>query len=126
MVIVRIDKGSKTPIFRQVIDQLRDKIDNQILEPGYKLPSTRTMAVKLGVNRATIYKAYQELWALGYIESRSGSYSYVRQRREPVAKKDKIYKSEIDWSKKTNPKAEEVYKMFGSFKLSFFPNNQGI
>ena len=119
MVIVRIDKKSKMPMFKQVIEQLREKIDSQVLEPGYQLPSTRQLASKLGVNRATIYKAYQELWALGYIESRSGSYSYVRQKRDQITQRDITKETKIDWSKKINPRVEEVYEMFGVLNYPF-------
>lgn len=108
-----------TPLFQQVIEQLKEKIDNQVITPGYQLPSTRLLADQLGVNRTTIYRAYQELWALGYIESRSGSYSYVRQKRENISEKisDRNFKN--DWSKKINPNAENIYQMFDKINYPF-------
>ena len=119
MIILSLDKESKTPLFKQVIYQLKEKIDSNILKPGDKLPATRTFSNQLGVNRTTIYKAYQELWALGYIDSKSGSYSYVRKRRNTSFEKILKSTSIIDWSKKTNPNAEKVINMFGNIGYPF-------
>jgi DNA-binding transcriptional MocR family regulator len=119
MVFISLNAEIKTPLFQQVFNQLKDKIDKQLLPPGYKLPSTRSLAQKLGVDRTTIYKAYQELWALGYIDSRSGSYSYVRQKRELCNTKQKIESSLIAWNTKVNDSAEKVYKMFGEINYPF-------
>ncbi|MFH0736921.1 MAG: PLP-dependent aminotransferase family protein [bacterium] len=119
MVLLNIEKESKLPIFKQVLEQLKEKIDNEVFKPGEKLPSSRTLSNLLGVNRTTIYKAYQELWALGYIESRSGSYSYIRQRRDNNYIDGKLRSSIIDWSQKVNPNAEKVYKLFDELGYPF-------
>jgi DNA-binding transcriptional MocR family regulator len=102
-----------------VFDQVKEKIDTEILKPGDRLPSTRNLSDQLGVNRTTIYKAYQELWALGYIESRSGSYSYVRQRRDVKVPNDKSPAKSFNWSKRVNPNAEYVHSMFGKINYPF-------
>jgi len=119
MILLNLDRNSRTPLFRQVFDQLKEKIENEILKPGDLLPPTRTFSEQLGVNRTTIYKAYQELWALGYIESRSGSYSYVRQRRDAQVSGTELRSNTIDWSKRVNPNAEKVYAMFGKANYPF-------
>lgn len=119
MIILNLDRKSKTPLFQQVFNQLKEKIENDTLKPGDILPPTRVFSDQLGVNRTTIYKAYQELWALGYIESRSGSYSYVRQRRDMQISGTEIKPDSIDWSKRVNPNAEKVYKMFGKANYPF-------
>jgi DNA-binding transcriptional MocR family regulator len=119
MILLNLDRKSKTPLFKQVFDQLKEKIETDILKPGDLLPPTRTFSDQLGVNRTTIYKAYQELWALGYIESRSGSYSYVRQRRELHITGKEIHSNAIDWSKRVNSNAEKVYKMFSNVHYPF-------
>jgi len=119
MIILSLDKESKIPLFRQVINQLKEKIDNDVLKTGDRLPATRVLSNQLSVNRTTIYKAYQELWALGYIESRSGSYSYVRKKRECDIVQSKIPINVIDWSKRANPFAEKVHNMFGKIGYPF-------
>lgn len=119
MLLLNLDRKSEVPLFRQVFHQLKEKIDKDILKPGDVLPPTRIFSTQLGVNRTTIYKAYQELWALGYIESRSGSYSFVRQRRELISNDSELPVTSIKWSQRVNPNAEKVFKMFGSINYPF-------
>jgi DNA-binding transcriptional MocR family regulator len=119
MILLNVDRKNDIPLFRQVFNQLKEKIDNEILKPGDKLPSTRSFSNQLGVNRTTIYKAYQELWALGYIESRSGSYSFVRQRRELKFSDMELPSNTINWSLKASPNAEKAYRMFGDIGYPF-------
>lgn len=119
MILLTLDRKSPVPLFRQVLEQLKEKIDTNIIKAGDTLPPSRVIANHLGVNRTTIYKAYQELWALGYIESRSGSYSFVRQRREAAApQKGKLHKP-IPWQKRVNPNAERICRMFGNIYYPF-------
>jgi GntR family transcriptional regulator/MocR family aminotransferase len=80
MILIKIDKQSTVPVFRQIIHQLAFLIDGGVLKVGDRLPASRMLAAQLGVNRATVYRAYEELWAAGYTESRPGSYSVVRAR----------------------------------------------
>ncbi|MBU4001003.1 MAG: winged helix-turn-helix domain-containing protein [Proteobacteria bacterium] len=62
-------------------------IEENVLRPGDRLPSSRSLSEALGINRTTVTKAYEDLWAMGYTESRSGSYSMVRNRAEIVDEK---------------------------------------
>lgn len=59
-------------------------IDQGTVVAGARLSPTRKLAATLGVDRSTVYRAYQDLWAQGYLESRSGSYSTVRARLRPA------------------------------------------
>lgn len=118
MIIIKLDRKSKEPLFKQVVNNIIEKIDNCTLTAGEKLPSSRKLAEILGVNRATIYRAYRELWALGYIESTSGSYSYVRDKKICRSEESMEKKSSIDWQKIVNPNAERVYD---NYKNIFFP-----
>ncbi len=121
MIFLNLDRKSEQPMFRQVFDQLKKRIEQGVLKPGEKLPSTRAFSNQLGINRATIYKAYQELWALGYIESRSGSYSYIRQPRQIKAKDTEAPKRGMDWKNTFSPNAEKVFEMFGR---AYYPFNE--
>ncbi|HNY37900.1 MAG TPA: GntR family transcriptional regulator, partial [Petrotogaceae bacterium] len=62
MIIININRTLGTPIYQQIVEKMRELIDNGDLRPGEKLPSTRELAEKLGVNRSTVYLAYEELW----------------------------------------------------------------
>ena len=101
MILINIDKASTQPLFQQVFEQLKQMIETGILRPNEQLPSTRKLAELLGVHRTTIYRAYEELWAAGYIEATTGSYSRVRQRNllnDPSAKGEN---SLINWQELT-------------------------
>ena len=82
-MLLKIAPGGPTPVFRQIQDQIARLVDEGSLCPGAHLPATRVLAGHLGVNRSTVYRAYQELWSRGYLEARPGSYSTVRARQRP-------------------------------------------
>ncbi|MGH6967446.1 MAG: PLP-dependent aminotransferase family protein [Phenylobacterium sp.] len=65
------------PVIRQVYEQLRGAIHDGALPPGGRLPSSRDLAQRLGVARASVVAAYDQLLAEGYAEGRKGSGTYV-------------------------------------------------
>src|SRR5262245_31239034 len=65
------------PVIRQVYDQVRGAIHDGALKPGGRLPSSRDLATRLGVARASVVAAYDQLLAEGYAEGRQGSGTYV-------------------------------------------------
>lgn len=70
---IGIDRHDREPIQSQIARQLREQVLQGRLKPQAKLPSTRGLAEELGVARATIVEAYDQLLGEGYIETRSGS-----------------------------------------------------
>lgn len=67
------------PVIRQVYDQVRSAIHAGALRPGGRLPSSRDLALRLGVARASVVAAYDQLLAEGYAQGRTGSGTYVSQ-----------------------------------------------
>ncbi len=80
-LVLPIDRGSSTPLYRQVYDGLIDLIDSGQLEPGTRLPSTRELSECLDLSRCTVSQAYAELSNHGYINSPSQTGTFVAQRR---------------------------------------------
>jgi GntR family transcriptional regulator len=78
----RVTPGSPTPIYRQIIDQVRHGVAGGAHRPGDALPSIRALAEHLVVNPNTVAKAYSELVRDGVIESRQGRGYYVSDRRQ--------------------------------------------
>ncbi|MBA3030810.1 MAG: GntR family transcriptional regulator [Desulfobacteraceae bacterium] len=72
MLLIHLDRQSRTPLFRQIFEQLKSMIEENVLRPGDRLPSSRSLSEALGINRTSVTKAYEELWAMGYTGSRSG------------------------------------------------------
>jgi GntR family transcriptional regulator / MocR family aminotransferase len=73
----QVDRASETPLFRQIYQEIRTAILSQTLRRGTKLPSTRELALQVGVSRASVISAYEQLLDEGYISGRVGSGSYV-------------------------------------------------
>jgi GntR family transcriptional regulator len=74
---MRLDPSSATPIYAQIVDQVKTLLATRALRPGDKLPSVRDLAVALRVNRNTAAKAYQALESEGVLETRSGHGTFV-------------------------------------------------
>src|SRR5450432_4194938 len=74
---LQFDDSLEPPIYRQLGVQLRLAILNGTLEPGERLPATRTLADQLGLNRQTISSAYELLEQAGFISGQVGRGSFV-------------------------------------------------
>ena len=67
---MRIDRLSPVAIHQQLYDRIRTAIDDGRLTPGERLPSTRSLAVQLGLARGTVDVAYARLASEGYLTGR--------------------------------------------------------
>ncbi|MEP6830662.1 MAG: PLP-dependent aminotransferase family protein [Rhizomicrobium sp.] len=76
-VLVRIDRRSASPIHQQLYDRIRSAIVEGRLASGERLPSTRNLAIQLGVARGTVDAAYARLAGEGYIIGRGQSGTIV-------------------------------------------------
>ncbi|MFN8347709.1 MAG: PLP-dependent aminotransferase family protein [Spirosomataceae bacterium] len=79
-----IDKTAKLPAYLQLANQVMNLIRGGELRAGKKLPGSRQLAVSLGIHRKTVVQAYDELLAQGWLESRSGSGTYVAENLPEV------------------------------------------
>jgi GntR family transcriptional regulator len=64
------------PLYHRVYREISKEIENGTLEPGDRLPSERWLCDELGVSRATVRRAIEELTADGLVEGR-GRGSFV-------------------------------------------------
>ena len=69
---IKLDPKSKTPIYVQLANRIKAHIQKGTLVQGVSLPSERALAKMLGIHRNTVVKAYNELKAEEYVESRQG------------------------------------------------------
>ena len=75
----QLDRASRTPLTRQIYMQARSAVLSGALRPGTRVPSSRAMASKLGVARASVVLAYEHLLAEGYVESCHGSGTFIAE-----------------------------------------------
>ncbi|HTC34757.1 MAG TPA: PLP-dependent aminotransferase family protein [Bryobacteraceae bacterium] len=67
----------KTPLFRQLHDQMRELIESGRIAQGSRLPATRELAGQIGLNRTTVSAAYALLESEGLIRGHVGRGSFV-------------------------------------------------
>lgn len=89
--MLKIDLRSRTPIYEQIIESVKELVVKEILTPGEKLPSVREMAKEMTLNPNTVQKSYQELERQGIIYTVRGKGTFIS---EDVKIKDKTAKIE--------------------------------
>ena len=71
------DPAAKTSQYRQLVNQLRDRIADGAIPGGTKLASSRELASRLGIARGIILEAIEQLKLEGYLTTTRGSGTYV-------------------------------------------------
>jgi GntR family transcriptional regulator len=67
-----IAPSDPTPIYRQIVEQVRRQMAGGQLRPGTELPSVRALAQQHAINPMTVSKAYSLLESEGLLERRRG------------------------------------------------------
>ncbi len=74
---ILVHPADELPIYRQVMRQIQEAIAGGRLKGGDKLPSHRDLAEQAVIAPLTVKKAYDELEALGFIETQRGRGTFV-------------------------------------------------
>ena len=119
MILLKIDRKNATPIYRQIMQEIIQLIESEAIAIGTNLPSTRLLADKLGVDRSTVYHAYQELLALGYLESTPGSYTKIRKRSKVVSLTSNRGEGMICWEDICEPSGNYLYHTFQNYSPEY-------
>jgi GntR family transcriptional regulator/MocR family aminotransferase len=105
--------GGALTLQRQICAHFRRLISDEVLKPGQKLPSSRSLACELGVARNTVINSYAQLCSEGLLETHIGagtrvspshapSLSFLPDQEELVSLSLSRYGSRVaavDWSK---------------------------
>jgi GntR family transcriptional repressor for pyruvate dehydrogenase complex len=70
---VKVIEGST----EQVVSYVRSLIDRGLVRPGDRLPPERELATQIGVSRPTVRAGLHALAAIGVVQSRHGSGTYI-------------------------------------------------
>lgn len=87
---INVVTGTETPIYRQIIDQIRLAVATGDLSPGEALPTVRGLAEQLLVNANTVAKSYRELVREGVLESRQSRGCFVAPKRQIYTKAERM------------------------------------
>lgn len=80
-----IELDRRQGLTRQLYQALRQRVLDGRLASGTRLPASRDLAAALSISRNSVVRAYDQLYAEGFIEGRIGDGTYVAQL--PTAKK---------------------------------------
>ena len=91
---MKIDPDSRTPIYLQIIDELKTAVLSGRYRDGDRVLPVRELAVQLRVNPNTVAKAYRLMQDEGLLVSRPGGGTFIavpeafslrREREEAIA-----------------------------------------
>ena len=74
---ISLRRESETPIYRQLIAQIRSQIESGGLPAGARLPASRTLARRLGISRISVVNAYSDLRGAGLLSAQAGRGTFV-------------------------------------------------
>lgn len=99
MVQFHIQSDSEIPASTQLFSQICFAIASKQFPPGFRLPSTRQLAMQTGLHRNTISKVYERLEDSGFVQAQVGSGIYVKalgqEPSQPDSDSEKSRPSEI-------------------------------
>ena len=87
---INITTGAGTPIYRQIVEQVRLGVATGLLGAGDAMPSVRSLAEQHVVNPNTVVKAYAELVRDGILESHHGKGFFVAEKRQVYSRAERL------------------------------------
>jgi len=72
-----LDFRSGTPIYTQIVEQVKQQVISGNLKPEEQLPTVRALALELRVNFNTVARAYRLLDEAGIISTQQGRGTYI-------------------------------------------------
>jgi GntR family transcriptional regulator len=85
---MRIVQNAGTPLYLQLISQLKYMMASGRLRPGEELPPIRVLAERLVINPSTVARAYRELEIERLVEKRSTNGTFVAEGKSPFAESE--------------------------------------
>ncbi len=109
--MILLDFRDKRPIYEQMVEKLEQLIANGGLEPLTRMPSVRSLAIKLSVNPNTVQRAYAQLEQEGYLYTVSGRGTFVTAENEwREGRQEKALQA---WQEATQKAREEGLVLLG-------------
>lgn len=108
--MVTINNQIKTPIYEQIVNEIKNNILTGKLKAQEQIPSIRELAHTLGINPNTVTKAYRILEREKMIETYSTKGTFITNKLE------KIMESEKEKSLEKMKQTLEIIKKLGVSK----------
>ena len=84
--MVTIDRSSEVSPYEQLRAQFMEEVTSGALAAGTRIPTVRKLAEDLGLAPNTVARAYRELEADGFIETRGRNGSFVSAQGDAAEK----------------------------------------
>jgi GntR family transcriptional regulator len=81
---ISLNKNGHIPLYFQIQEFFRNKIENNEIKPGTQLPTERELSDELDISRVTIRKAMRGLIAEGLCEKKIGKGIFVSNEKIPI------------------------------------------
>lgn len=91
-----INNSSMTPIYEQLMGQIKAQIMSGERKEGDMLPSVRALAKDLRVSALTVKKAYDELEREGFVSTVHGKGTFVTSANQELMLEEKKKEVEAD------------------------------
>ena len=91
-----IKNSSMTPIYEQMVGQIKAQIMSGERKEGDMLPSVRALAKDLRVSALTVKKAYDELEREGFVTTVHGKGTFVTSANQEIMLEEKKKEVEAD------------------------------
>jgi GntR family transcriptional regulator/MocR family aminotransferase len=85
-----IELDRRQGLSRQLYQALRVRVLDGRLASGTRLPASRDLAAALSISRNSVVRAYDQLYAEGFIEGRVGDGTYVAQLPQAAVSVEKL------------------------------------
>ncbi len=99
---IALRPGEGEPLYRQLFEQIVERIRTGTFPPGYRLPPTRTLASQLATHRNTVVHAYEELESAGFVHSTVGRGTFVAEQPPAAAPAAQPDRESLPWSSLTS------------------------
>jgi DNA-binding GntR family transcriptional regulator len=90
-----LDRDGPVPVYKQIADILRERIDSGELAPGNPMPSEAQLEAEYGVARTTARRVARELREQGLVYTVQGEGTFVGDQAAPRARRKKPLYQEI-------------------------------
>ena len=112
-----ISNAAGTPIYEQIVSQVKGKIISGELAEGDALPSIRLLAKELRISVITTKRAYEELEREGFLDTMAGKGCFVARKNLELVREEQLRRAEdglqkaVDAARIGNISLEELTEM---------------
>ncbi len=97
MIKLRLNPTLGIPIYRQVMDSIKEMVAARVLKPGDRLPSIRELSGELRINPSSAVKAYNELKHAGVIQLDHGRGTFISDNPDVVVQsRDELLRADLE------------------------------